>query len=154
MVAFRHRISSVRRSGVITAGNPEGGAAAFGQVVRDDLSALAPKPRDVARAFAQGLRRKGSEWPSIGNTSNRGPEATGRSARSFRAVQGRDARGRFQSWEVINDARNDKGRPYAGLVDEGIYNWNARPSRVRANFRAVERSWNRLWPNIVRKLTQ
>ena len=154
MVEFRGRVTSVGPSGTFSVGNPEGGAAAFGELVRDDVAARIPLPRDVARAFVRGLRMKGSEWPSTGGTSNRGSVATGVSARSFRAVQGRTGSGRFQSWEIINDARNADGRPYAGLVDSGIYNWRARPSRVRANRRAVERSWRRLGAGILRKLLE
>ena len=152
------RISSVSprgrtRSPVITPGNPAGASAALGQVIRDDLDAATPRPGVVARAFAKALGQGMSLWPSTGRTMNRGPHATGLSARSFRAVPARSGRGRFQPWEIINDARNAKGRPYAGLVDSGIYNWRASQSRIQANYRAVQRTWARVSEDILRRLT-
>lgn len=154
MVTFRTRVTSSAPSGSASPGNPAGSASVLGRVARDDLDGLIPRPRDVAREFARRLRLFGSEWPSTGFTDNRGPQATGRSARAFRAVQGRDAAGRFTSWQIINTARNDQGRPYAGLVDAGIYNWRASSARRTANRRAVERTWERVGASILDKLTR
>lgn len=158
MVAFRTEVTSFTEGGrgralLIDPDNPAGASAGLGRVVREDFDGLIPLPRDVARAFVQALRRRMSEWPSTGSTNNVGPAATGTSARAFRAVQGRSAAGQFLPWQVVNDARNAKGRPYAGLVDEGIYNWRARPSRIRANRRAVQRTWERVAEAILDRLT-
>ena len=141
-----------------TAAPAVGGLTEFGelqrQAVRDDIRGQAPRPSEIAAKFLEVLRSRRSEWPSTGLTANTGPYATDTSVRSFLARQGRTETGAFRPWVILNDARNARGVPYAGFVDQGIRTGGAQvsPSRYRANHRAVRRTWDANIGDILREL--
>ena len=145
MVDFAARIVHVSPTGVTTRVEGQfGGSVALGAFVRDDITHDAPGPLLVARTFATLLAGPRSLWPAAGQTRNRGPYASGVSARAFTARQSRDARGRFGHVVLTNDARNRRGQAYAGWVDQGIRSGGGTvsPGRYRANHRAVARTWD------------
>ena len=123
--------------------SPIGGSAVFGSLIRGALTSHAAKPSEVANAFVAALMGRNSQWPSAGQTANLGPYAEGVSVRLFRAVRGRGSSGRFEPYTVVNDARNKRGIPYAGFVDQGIRSGGGTVSPVRyaANHTAVARTW-------------
>ena len=125
--------------------------AGFGAIVRDDIARRAPTPKVVGGEFTRVLQSSRSFWPSTGFTRNRGPWAQGISARSFRLLQGRSARGRFTPWQLVNDALNERGLPYAGFVDRGI---RAGAVRKAANFRAVGRTYDSTIAGILARLVE
>ena len=134
----------VRAFSAVGPGEAAGGAASFGQIIRGSAQRNAAQPIEVAAAFLQVLRSRRSQWPATGETANRGPHASGRSVAAFASRQGRSVTGQFQPWNIINDATNDKGFPYAGQVDQGLRSDGSRvsASRFQANFRAVQRTWD------------
>ena len=150
MVDFKARLTYFSARGTATEVGA-GGSVGFGPLVRDALDDIVLRPSFVGDEFVKVLRSRRSQWPATGQTRNRGPFALGVSVVSFRRVQTRDARGRFSSVQIINEARNARGIPYAGFVDEGIRTGGARvsPARYRANYRAVRKTWDMNLPDIL-----
>ena len=150
-IGLRYRIQWTGPTGTVSRfESPPAGATEFGELVRDDIAAIAPQPTQVGRELVRVLQGHQSYWPAAGATANFGPWSNDVSRRLFYVQQGRTVTGRYRGVVLLNAARNRSGRPYAGFVDQGIVGPNrfnpsryASPERRRANTRAVERTWRR-----------
>jgi len=145
-VAIRLHLTYVSSTGTRSRiEGPEGGGVSFGEAVREDIRSRLPMRR-LCELFVRELKGRRSQWPSNGPTANDGPYAIGRSRQAFRVQQARDIRGRFGRGEIVNDARNKSGRPYAGWVNQGIRSGGGRvsASRFMANYNAVAVTFTRV----------
>ena len=101
--------------------------------------------RLCVRRFAQSVQAACRIWQRGGSAHI---EASILMARAERAIAEADP-----PTDRVEQATYANGRRH-GANGSGIYDWRARPSRVQANRRAVERSWRRLGAGILRKLLE